>query len=284
MIRPRNVIQGVELFAARTPTLPPATHTNSYALGDRDVLLVEPATPYDEERRAWLEWARSLVAQGRRLVALFLTHHHGDHVGGAGFLAAELGLELWAHRSTADRLRGVSVARCLEDGESIVLEGPRPQRWNVLHTPGHAPGHLCLHEPSLGQVLVGDMVASTGTIVIAPDDGDMAEYLVQLRRLESLAATTALPAHGDPIHSPGRVFSFYVAHRLEREKKVLAALRAPAARGGSTPEDLVPIAYDDTPRQAWGLAALSVASHLDKLCREGRAKHAGARYHAVESP
>ncbi len=109
MLRPRAIAAGVESFAARTPTLPPATHTQSYALGERDVLLVEPATPYDDERREWLAWARGLVGSGRRAVALFLTHHHADHASGAAFFAEELDLPLWAHALTAERLSDVPI-------------------------------------------------------------------------------------------------------------------------------------------------------------------------------
>src|SRR5580693_9456558 len=104
MSRPRNVARKVEGFPARTPTLPPATHTNSYAMGGREVLLVEPATPYDDERREWLAWARSFRSQGRELVAIALTHHHPDHAGGAAFFARELGLPIWAHALTGERL------------------------------------------------------------------------------------------------------------------------------------------------------------------------------------
>ena len=92
--RPRRVARGVELFPARTPTLPPATHTNSYAVGEREVLLVEPATPFDDERRDWLTWARAFEGQGRRVVGILLTHHHDDHIGGASFFADELGVPL----------------------------------------------------------------------------------------------------------------------------------------------------------------------------------------------
>lgn len=283
MLRPLHVTPAVQAFAARTPTLPPATHTNSYALGGRDVLLVEPATPYEDERRAWLEWARDLVSTGRNLVGLFLTHHHGDHSGGTEFFARELGLPVWAHEATARRLHGIQVSRELADGERIVLEGPGAQAWTVLHTPGHAPGHLCLHEEALGIVVVGDMVASEGTILVEPNDGDMRVYIEQLERLRSLAARTALPAHGAPIESPGQLFDHYVRHRLLREGKVLAALRA-SGPGGATTADLVPVAYADTPRAAWGLAAMSLAAHLVKLAQDGLASREGERYFARRTP
>ncbi|MEJ7735551.1 MAG: MBL fold metallo-hydrolase [Polyangiaceae bacterium] len=274
-VRPETVAPGLQVFPARTPTLPPATHTNSYALGGQQVLLVEPATPFDDERRAWLEWARGLRAAGRDLVAIFVTHHHIDHVGGADFLARELGLPLWAHQATAERLAGaVEITRRLEEGETIRLDGPTPQAWQVLHTPGHAPGHLCLHEAEMGAVVVGDMVASVGTILIEPVDGDMQVYLEQLRRLEALAARVALPAHGTPIEGPSALFAFYVKHRLAREAKVIDALGRAGSGGGSL-GSLVRDAYADTPEALWPLAQMSLEAHLIKLECDGRARRGG---------
>src|SRR5688572_25690444 len=120
-MRPRELTRSIESFAARTPTLPPATHTNSYALGTRDVLLVEPAPEDEGEQRAWIEWARSLASQGRNAAAIVLTHHHRDHVGGAALMAKELGLPIWAHEATAQRLPHLEVARFLEEGDVLAL-------------------------------------------------------------------------------------------------------------------------------------------------------------------
>jgi endoribonuclease LACTB2 len=276
MERPAGLAEGVERFHALTPTLPPATHTNSYALGTRQLLLVEPATPYDDERRAWVQWARGLVSAGRELVGILLTHHHADHVGGAAFFRSELGVPLYAHRHTASRLAPeITISHLLDEGDELVLDGPEPQRWRALFTPGHAPGHLCLHEERLGALVVGDMVASVGTILVAPGDGDMRVYIEELRRLEALGAKTALPAHGEVITDPSRLFRAYVMHRLMRESLVHEAV---VATGGGTLDELVPRAYGDTPEAIWPLAKLSLEAHLEKLEHEGRVRREGARW------
>jgi len=271
-MRPRELSRSISLFAAQTPTLPPATHTNSYALGTREVLLVEPATPYEDEQREWIAWGRSLPASGRRIVAIVATHHHPDHVGGVHELTRALDLPLWAHAKTASRL-AVPVARVLEDGETIALDAPVPERWQVLHTPGHAPGHICLWSPDEGVVVVGDMVASVGTILIDPVDGDMRAYLEQLDRLARLDARLALPAHGEPIDRPTELFRRYIAHRQMREAKIVAAIAARRAAGSMTPsaEEILPDAYGDVPATLWPIALLSLQAHLKKLDDDGRA-------------
>jgi len=279
-VRPRELSRSLALFAARSPTLPPATHTNSYALGTREVLLVEPATPYEDEQRAWIAWGRAIAAAGRRIVAIVATHHHRDHVGGLHELTRALDVPFWAHAETASRVE-LPVARHLEDGEAIVLDGAVPERWEVLHTPGHAPGHVCLWNADERAVVVGDMVASVGTILIEPIDGDMAAYLEQLDRLARLDARLALPAHGEPIDRPTELFRYYIAHRQMREARIvdaMATLRA-AGSAAASAEEILPEAYDDVPATTWPIALLSVRAHLMKLAREGRVREwPGPRY------
>jgi glyoxylase-like metal-dependent hydrolase (beta-lactamase superfamily II) len=276
-MRPRELSRSIGMFAARTPTLPPATHTNSYALGGRDVLLVEPATPYPAEQRAWIAWARGLSSQGRKPVAIVATHHHADHVGGIDVIGRELGLPIWAHAETAKRLRNVQVPRHLADGDSLTLAGPIPEEWTVLYTPGHDWGHVCLWQEESRTVVVGDMATSVGTILVAPGDGDMRVYLEQLDRLAKLDARLALPAHGEPIDEPTALFRKYITHRGMREEMARRAL--PSSHEGALPiEDLVPLAYPDVPITTWPIAKLSLASHLAKLAEEGRAVERDGRW------
>lgn len=266
MTRPRDVAPGVALFPVRTPTLPPATHTNTFAIGREEVLLVEPATPYEDEQAAWLAWARSL--SGRRIVGVLVTHHHVDHASAATAFARGLGVPLYGHPETFDRLRDRDAElRPVHEGERLVGS------WVALHTPGHAPGHLCLHDVEGRTLIAGDMVANGSTILIPSEDGgDMAEYLAQLRRLDALDATLMFPAHGEPMDDPHAVFTYYVKHRLMREAKVLAAWEKQRGALGREPalEEIVPLAYDDTPPHLWVIARSAAEAHVIKLRREGR--------------
>jgi len=267
--RVRNVAPTIAMLPVRTPTLPPATHTNTFLIGTKEAVLIEPATPYREEQDAMVQWVQAARLRGIEPVAMIATHHHPDHVGGAMALRERLQLPLWAHAMTAQRLDGiVEIDRSIQDGERIQLDGPTPTALTALHTPGHAPGHLCFIDEATSIMIAGDMVASVGTIVVEPSDGDMLLYLESLRKMSAREPAGLLPAHGELIQDPQAILSFYIEHRLMRERKVLDALEA---RGkASRPRHLVASAYDDTPKTLWPLALLSLEAHLIKLEREGR--------------
>ena len=264
------VVPHVHMLPVRTPTLPPATHTNTFLVGDADVaILVEPA-PIDPDEQALLErWAR---AHGG-VIAVFATHHHVDHVGGVE-LAERLGVPLWAHAETASRIRA-SVARCIDDGETVQVGAAVLE---AIHTPGHAPGHLCLYERTTGTLIAGDMIAGVGTILVEPSEGDMRLYLASLERLRDLDARFALPAHGGVIATPRAAFQHYIDHRLARERSVIASL----GPEGQTIPALLPKVYGDVPQSVWPLASLSLRAHLDKLVAEGRAHIDEDRFRAAE--
>jgi len=277
--RSQQLAPTIARLAVRTPTLPPATHTNMYAVGTREAVLVEPASPFPDEIDRAVAWAEEQQRAGLRFVAVLATHHHGDHIGGAAQIRQRLGLELWAHGRTAERAPSITVDRFLEDGEVIELDGPVPTRLTCMLTPGHAPGHLCFVDQRSNMLLAGDMVASTGSIIVEPRDGDMALYLESLGRMRKLQAAALLPAHGDLIADATAKLDEYVTHRLARESRVLAALRERSAP--SSPADLVPSAYAEAHPSVWPLAALSTEAHLIKLETDGLAARSSRGWVAV---
>ncbi|MGH9761562.1 MAG: MBL fold metallo-hydrolase, partial [Blastocatellia bacterium] len=115
---------GILFFPVKTPTLPPATHTNCYIIGGNEVVIIDPASPYEEEQAALDKFIDTLIGEGRKVREIFLTHHHRDHVAGSDHLRARLGVKVAAQRLTAERLKGsVTIDRFVEDGEIIELDG-----------------------------------------------------------------------------------------------------------------------------------------------------------------
>ncbi len=272
--------RGVLLYPLVTPTLPPATHTNCYLLGTGDCLIVDPGAPDEVEVGRLVTFVRALQGEGLRPRAVVLTHHHGDHIGGAAHVAQALSLPVWAHAQTADRLE-LPVARLLEDGEVLALDGPWPMRWRVLHTPGHARGHVTLVDEASGAAVVGDMVAGVGTIVIDPPEGDMAEYLRQLARLEALPVRAVYPAHGPVVPDGPAKLREYLQHRAWREGKVVEAMASFEGEGWVALAHLVQRAYDDVAAFVWPIAERNVEAIVRKLEAEGRVARAGERVRLV---
>ncbi len=274
-------MSGIQALPLRTPTLPPATHTNCYVLGGERLLVVDPATPHEEERE---RLATLLARIGRPLAAILLTHHHEDHVGAVQWLRARTGAPVWAHPVTAELLAGtIPVDRTLEEGDVIDLGQDRSGRsvaFDLVHTPGHAAGHLVLVDKRQSErpaMIVGDMVASVGTIIVDPDEGSMKTYVEQLARMRDMNPGVLFPAHGPPIFDGPAKLAEYLDHRAMREAKVIRALRSFEE---ATPADLLPTAYDDVPPKLWPLAERSLIAHLEKLVEEGRATRSPPSAHA----
>lgn len=272
-----EILRGAHVLPVKTFTLPPATHTNCYFIGGREMVIVDPATPLEAEQDRLLTYAAELQRRGIRLVEIWLTHHHKDHVGAVERLRKELDLPVAAHAETARLLAGeVTVDRLMADGDTREFthaEGP-PTRWRAVHTPGHAPGHLCFYEERSGTLISGDNVVGLGTVIIAPPEGNMVQYFESLYRMRELARGFMLPAHGPPIATPVEKIDFYLAHRRQREESIYQSL----AEGPLSPREIVHAVYTDTDPRAFPLAEINVRAHLEKLEAEGRVHPQGDRW------
>jgi ribonuclease/clavin/mitogillin len=263
------VARGVRRLALRTPTLPPATTTNAVVLGDRALTVVDPASPHEDERARLLHALDGLGEVQR----ILLTHHHHDHVGGAVALQAALAargraVPIAAHAVTAALLTGeVPVDEVL--GEVVEVDG---RQVDVVFTPGHAPGHVALHLAAEDVIVAGDMVAAEGTILLDPDEGDLADYLGSLEALRSRCPATLVPSHGPPLRDGAATLQTYIAHRHARSHQLREAL---VALGGATPEGLVARVYPDVGPFVAALAGRQVITHLRWMAAHGLARREG---------
>lgn len=259
--------RGIHVFPLRTETLPPHTHTNCIVVGTDELVAIDPGASDPGERDRIHRALREMEEEGRRVKAVLLTHHHGDHAAGAADLAGRLGVPLCASAPVAERVEGVS--RILEDGEAIELAGPMPMRLRCVLTEGHADGHLCFFEEGSGAVIAGDMVAEGTTIVIDPPEGKLGPYLDSLRRLLELPAAALYPAHGFPIPEGPALLRRYIEHRQERLEQVRASLSEARAL---TLAEVVQTVYSDTPSFLHPVAERSALASLLELERRGLAR------------
>lgn len=259
---------GIVLFPVRTPTKPPATHTNCYVVGDREVVIIDPASPYDDERDALDAFVDELIhLEGRCVKEIIASHLHPDHIGGIAHLAERIGVPVAAHRLTAGALEGkLRVDRWIEDGELTTLAGNPEITLRAVHTPGHARGHLCFFEERNRALLTADLIVGLGTVVIDPPEGNLLDYLESLAKVRALEPSVIFGAHGPAIGDPIAKIDEYIAHRFEREVQILDAIEA----GDRTPEAIVSRVYTAVPEKLHPLAARSVIAHLEKLRDEGR--------------
>jgi len=201
--------------------------TNSYVVGADPAYVVDPG-PEDEGHVAAL---RAEADRRGGLGGILLTHSHADHAAAAPMLDAP-----------------------------IVEAGP----FQVVPTPGHAEDHVCF---VLDRVcFTGDLILGEGSTFVPPDGGSLAAYLDSLRRVAELDVELFCPGHGPYVTDPATRVREYIDHRLDRERKLLAALE----RGERSRAKLLDAAWDDVPDEMRPAAAVVMQAHLEKLDAEGR--------------
>lgn len=263
-------------FPVKTETLPPATHTNCFIVGREKFVVIDAAAKDADERRKLFALVDSFIEKGFLCDAIIVSHLHKDHIGGETILQKHLrdkfGLEisLSAHRLTAESLRNeVKIEKFIEDGEVFQLKDGRGESFEIkaLHTPGHARGLLAFYDEAFGFLLSGDNVIDSGSVLIAPPEGDMIDYLSSLERLKNLPNLKFLcGSHGAAVFDARGKIENYIEHRLERERKIVSAI----AIGAKTVREIVEKVYADTSPELWKLAEKSVEAHLKKLEAEGK--------------
>jgi glyoxylase-like metal-dependent hydrolase (beta-lactamase superfamily II) len=222
------------------------TGTNSWIVGRDPAWLVDPGPALKDHIEAL---ATEIKARGG-LGGIALTHDHFDHSE--------------AVPAIRERFPDAPVAAARGEVELLLGDGDRVGPLLALYTPGHAPDHLAY---VVGDVaLTGDAVLGTGSVFIYPDPGALSGYLAGLARLRSRSLALLGPGHGPVVEDPATKIDEYIAHRLDRERRLVEAL----ADGARTADELLDRVWDDAPAMLRPAAAVTLAAHLDKLAEEGR--------------
>ena len=214
---------------------------------------------------------------GVPLARVIVTHAHADHAAGAPAIAARMPHVRFFKVPWPERDAKWPVAWEALAADARVAAGDTTL--HVVHTPGHAPDHICLWHAESGTLFGGDLVVAGSSVWIPTSlGGDLSDYLASLRRVQALAPKRILPSHGAEIGDPASVLAEYIAHREEREAQVVRALRD----GLAEPDAIVERLYETLRQRLVPLARESVLAHLGKLERDGRAARDGDRWHIID--
>jgi glyoxylase-like metal-dependent hydrolase (beta-lactamase superfamily II) len=268
---PRELAPGVVRIVANNPSHFTFKGTNTYLVGTRDLAVIDPG-PDDP-----LHHAAILKAVGpRRVTHILITHTHRDHTDGMPALIAATGAQTVGYGRRAaqrgskrtspsgsefvdqDFIPGIA----LSDGQQLKGDG---WAFDALHTPGHAPDHLCFALHGTGILFSGDHVMGWNTSVVAPPEGNMAAYISSLALLTERSDRVYFPGHGGQVEEPQRLVKAYLLHRRMREQAILDCIR----QGGHTVRTIVPVVYKGLNPKLTNAATLSALAHVEHLIERG---------------
>lgn len=265
-----EIAPGVRRLVANNPGYMTGPGTNTYILGSTRFAIIDPG-PVDD---AHVD--RVLAATSGLIDHVFVTHTHLDHSPAAATIAARTGAQILGRGAGGGRQdASFQPSRVLDDNEIVDIDGARLR---VFHTPGHASNHLCYLIDGAGLLFTGDHLMQGSTVVIAPPDGHMGDYLRSLHRLQSEPVSRIAPGHGLTIQDAHGEVTRIIAHRLQREGKVIERL---TTGGPATLDALVVRVYDDVDPRLHPVAKGSLLAHLQKLHEEGRVELIGDEWRSL---
>ena len=275
---------GTATISEQGRCLPP----NVYLIRDgKEGILVDSGIDSEESTEIQVNY---LNAQSIDLRHIVLTHHHMDHMGGAERLRQATGACVSMHRQesllldkqrtartedwstsnhdaiaqTKEATKGTTIDRWLLDRDTIALNELTLQ---VVHSPGHTLGSICLYLPQERVMFTGDTVPGIGTTAVMPPPiGDMALYFNSLVHLKTYDVSLLLPGHGPVIINPQQKLQELLDHRRQREEQVMELV----CNGISTPQSLLGTLYPEVGSHVRQLALWQIEAHLAKLSAEGR--------------
>ncbi|HEY6641874.1 MBL fold metallo-hydrolase [Povalibacter sp.] len=256
------IAPGVRRLVANNASYMTGPGTNTYLVGRDRFVVIDPG-PNDA---AHIE--RVLIETRKQVAAVLVTHTHRDHSPAAIAIAEVTGAELLGRAPPDDGRQDPTFTpdRSLQDGDELDVDG---LRLRTLHTPGHASNHLCYLLDETGLLFTGDHLMQGSTVVIAPPDGSMSDYLRSLRRLQQEPVSRIAPGHGLVIDDAQAEIARIIAHRLQREAKVIDCL---GQLNSADLDTLVVRVYDDVDSRLHVIAKASLLAHLLKLEEDGRVR------------
>ncbi len=268
---------GIARVLAHNPSAFTYYGTQSYLVGERELVVIDPGPDLPEHLTALLN-----AIDGRKVVAIMCTHTHRDHSPSAAPLAertgapiigcAELTLKAVGVRADASFDGNYSPVCVLEDGDSVAVDN---NRITAVATPGHTSNHLCFAYD--GALFSGDHVMGWSTTVVVPPDGDMGAYMRSLDKLRQRSDRIYYPAHGPAVTNPQTYVRHLMGHRMQREKQILRLVGEEAR----TIPDIVTNAYPGLDPRLVAAAGGSVCAHLIDLEHRGLVKRQENAWTAV---
>ena len=259
---------GVRRLLAPNPSMMTGPGTNTYLLGEKEIAVIDPGPAMQEHVDAIQELAAAPIKW------ILVTHTHPDHSPAAPLLAEASGAEQYGAKAPQGRHQDQTFKAdyTIADGDVFETDEFCLQ---MIHTPGHASNHFCYLHEEQKMLITGDHIINGSTVVIDPPDGNMGDYLRSLERLKSIDIDAILPGHGEVMKEPQEAIDWLINHRLEREAKVIGALKQ---RPKATSRELVPLVYEDVDKKLHDLAEHSLLAHLIRLEEELQVRMENGRW------